>query len=78
MRRLSCTRHWLQLSMGLLFLVAGGLAHPEVVFGQEKGWVDRAPNQEARQEVAVTELQGRIYLIGGIANRIVSNTVERY
>ena len=78
MRKLSCPRHWLKLSVGLLFLIAGGLAHPEVVFGQEKGWVDRAPNQEARQEVAVTELQGRIYLIGGIANRIISNTVERY
>ncbi|MBI4747704.1 MAG: hypothetical protein HY774_04410 [Acidobacteria bacterium] len=73
-----CTWQWTNQSVVLLVLIALGIVNSDVVWAQDTTWVQRASNQEARQEVAVTEVQGRIYLIGGISNRIVSNTVERY
>lgn len=41
-------------------------------------WTRLAPAQEARQEVAVTELNGEVYLIGGIRGTSISTTVEAY
>lgn len=42
-------------------------------------WVVRAPLQEARQEVAVAELGGRVYVIGGFRGDLtVADTVEVY
>lgn len=42
-------------------------------------WIVRAPLQEPRQEVAVAELDGRIYVIGGFrGDASVADTVEVY
>src|SRR5947208_2537048 len=41
-------------------------------------WVPLAPLNVARQEVAVAEAGGKVYVIGGIGNGIVLSSVERY
>jgi hypothetical protein len=41
-------------------------------------WVRLAPAGQARQEVGVAELDGKIYLIGGILAGDTANTVEAY
>lgn len=41
-------------------------------------WTTLASVHEARQEVTVAELDGRIYLLGGIGNNVVSSSVEVY
>lgn len=47
--------------------------------GAAQSWKVRAPLQEARQEVAVAELDGGIYVIGGFrADGSVADTVEVY
>ncbi len=46
---------------------------------QRGSWVTLAPMNEARQEVAVTSLNGLIYVIGGIrGDRSTADTVEVY
>jgi len=56
----------------VLALLAPGVAAAE-------SWAVRAPLQEARQEVAVAELDGRIYVIGGFRGDFsVADTVEVY
>jgi N-acetylneuraminic acid mutarotase len=41
-------------------------------------WLDLAPLNQARQEVAVAELDGKIYVIGGFAGLAIVDTVEVY
>jgi N-acetylneuraminic acid mutarotase len=42
-------------------------------------WEERAPLPEANSEIAVAELDGRIYVIGGYpASRVVTNAVQVY
>jgi len=41
-------------------------------------WIAKAPLQQARQEVAVAELDGHIYVIGGLVGFEVVGTVEVY
>lgn len=41
-------------------------------------WLSRAPLHEARQEVAVTAVAGRVYVFGGIAGNTVLSSVEEY
>lgn len=64
---------WAVLSIisGLLMAVASG--------ANAVGWSDRAPMQEPRQEVAVAELDGQVYVIGGFRqDASVADTVEAY
>ncbi len=45
----------------------------------EAAWSERAPLPEARQEVAVAELGGQVYVLGGFrSDGSVANTVEIY
>ncbi len=41
-------------------------------------WITKAPLQQARQEVAVAELDGRVYVIGGLVGFEIVGTVEVY
>ena len=47
--------------------------------GQDSGWANRAPLPEANSEMAVAELDGKIYVLGGYpSNRISVPTVQVY
>src|SRR3954471_9381403 len=69
-------------------LVAGGVAaaawgvnpaHAPTAQVNNAGWVTLASQNEPRQEMAVAELNGRIYAIGGFrAGSTRANTVEAY
>jgi N-acetylneuraminic acid mutarotase len=50
----------------------------KTVLAQQGFWMRLAPVQQERQEVAVAELDGKIYLIGGIGQVNILNTVEVY
>jgi N-acetylneuraminic acid mutarotase len=45
---------------------------------QQGFWFQLAPVGEARQEIGVAELDGKIYLIGGLVANAVTRTVEVY
>ena len=52
---------------------------PASALGQERGsiWTERAPLPATNSEIAVAELDGRIYVIGGYpATRVYVDTVE--
>ncbi len=60
--------------MGLM-----GLALASATAQAAAPWTDRAPLPEARQEVAVAALDGRVYVIGGFrGDASVADTVEVY
>jgi N-acetylneuraminic acid mutarotase len=60
-------------------LICRALVSATVGPSQEGQWITLAPMNEPRQEVAVAELNGRIYVIGGLRrDRSTANTVEAY
>jgi N-acetylneuraminic acid mutarotase len=62
----------------LLLVACAILFYSESVFAQQGSWVRLAPVGEARQEVAVAEVNGKIYLVGGIGAGISLRSVEVY
>jgi len=59
--------------------VSGFSAFPPVVISRGGPWITLAPMNEKRQEVAVAERGGKIYVIGGIrGDGSTADTVETY
>ncbi len=55
------------------------LAGPLTIEAQQSGWGRRAPLLEANSEMAVAELEGKIYVLGGYpSNRVSVRTVQVY
>lgn len=67
----------LPLELGSTALVAG---QTPAVAAQELGeWGQREPLPQSNSEIAVAELDGKVYVIGGYpANRVVTNAVQVY
>ncbi len=61
------------LSTSFLFL--GVSAAPAIAQCPGGTWVTLAPMNEARQEVAVAEVSGKIYVVGGLAGRANANEI---
>jgi N-acetylneuraminic acid mutarotase len=65
--------------MVVMSLMMGALVPAANVQPPGGQWITRAPMNEARQEVAVAALDGKIYVIGGIRmNGSTADTVEAY
>lgn len=69
----------LRTVMVVVSLVGVSLAPTASVQSQDGSWITLAPMNEARQEVAVAALEGKVYVIGGIRSQgSTAETVEVY
>ena len=61
----------------ILFVVLSCGFWNQFLFAQEP-WEVKAPLQAIRQEVAVAEFDGKVYVAGGLQGDIILDTVEVY